>query len=377
MANDSPRNIDALNQQSRILIQARMLPMDTTLTEDQVSNVRADYIRYSREHDIRDAKAARQIGMSAATISQFRNKCYLGDNDSLARKLNDWMEQDARRRARRLPREYVDTTICQDIAMIVDITCADNMMAAIVAPAGSGKTMMIDMLAERFMGRAIYCHADLHGRSFLKAVAQAVGATCRSGSAAEIMENIVARLRGTNRPLFLDEAHTLRPDVFSRIRTIHDRTGCPIIMVGAKAILTRIDDRRDGAGQLSRRCRQYDALDQVLNVEDPDSGKLGRPLFSREEIRQFLNKLNVKFDQGGFQLAWALSCLVNHGTLGLVRSIVTTLRPDEASRADAITREEIIDLLGLLYGGRGLGVVALADSTAKTVLPPATKAKAG
>ena len=46
-------------------------------------------------------------------------------------------------------------------------------MAAIVAPSGSGKTMVLEVLAEKHKGRLVYCSEDLSSRTLLIKVAKA------------------------------------------------------------------------------------------------------------------------------------------------------------------------------------------------------------
>lgn len=181
---------------------------------------------------------------------------------------------------------------------------------------GTGKTKVLQVLAEDMGGWYVYCDEDMSPRSFLEAVCECVGAQPKGKAIPKLKQAIVNRISGSGRPLFLDETHLLRPHVFSRIRSLHDRTQCPVIMAGADEILTRIDDRANGRGQLRSRCITYNAMEYVSNVEAPDGGKkLGRPLFSRQEIRDLFEHMPIKLTDGALEMVWALACLPGHGCL--------------------------------------------------------------
>jgi DNA transposition AAA+ family ATPase len=352
--------IEGLAQAARVLQVARRLPMGQ-LTEEQISGVRADWMSYSRVHGLFDAQVARELGVSGSVLSQFRNGSYRGDMDRIARKLNDWMEHHARKQRASLPREYCHTWVAEMISTIVEHACVAGSMAAIVAPSGAGKTMVLKVLCEKWRGRYIYCSEDLSPRSFLAAVAKAVDVGC-GGVKADLLERIIEKLRGTARPLFLDEAHQLPKESLSRLRALHDCAETPIIMAGTHEVLTRINDRTDGRGQFASRCVQFNVLEHVLNAEHPRGGsKLGRPLFTVDEVKGFLETLKVRLDRGALDLAWAVACLPNHGCLRTLRRIVMLLRRDVESRNEPIARGELLQALELCFGQLGASIGRLAD----------------
>jgi superfamily I DNA/RNA helicase len=102
-------------------------------------------------------------------------------------------------------------------------------------------------------------------------------------------------------------------------------------------------------------------LDYVRNAEDPEGGKRGMPLFTKQEVKAFLNKLQVRFDPDGFKLAWAIACLPNHECLRTVRRIVMLVRPIRDKRTEPITRGEVIKALSLLFGQMGSLIGRWAD----------------
>lgn len=170
--------------------------------------------------------------------------------------------------------------------------------------------------------------------------------------------NLIARLRGTRRPLFIDEAHLLIPDCFAVIRYIHDETGIPIIFTGTDKIIERIDDRANGNGQLFRRCRTFDVREHITIVENPGSPKVGRTLYTLDEVRKFLETRHIKFDSGAIELVWGIACLPSWGCLGTVKELADWCQlkwPNER-----VTRKQVINVLSIFFGGRSQILVQLA-----------------
>lgn len=352
----TPDVIDNLSNEARVLKQARKLPM-TKLSEEQISAVRRDFCNYTNAHALADSAAAKQIGISASSLSQWRTNQYKGDNEKIARLVNDWMERHARQRQLALPSDFIMTTVAQEMQAIVTTACASTSMAAIVAPSGCGKTMLLEIFAEKFRGTYLYCTEDLTPAQFLRQMSKALGLSTGRGRQTrhDMLTDIAEKLRGTNRPIFLDEAHRLPRDVLPRLRSLHDMAQVPIIMAGTRTILDHVNDRANGCGQFASRTLQYNAIDYVHNAEDPDGNgqKVGRPLFTREEIQQFLGNMQVKFEPDAFALGWAVACLVNHGCLRTLRRLVMLVRPNVLTREKPITRRELHQALTQLYGTQG------------------------
>jgi len=354
--------IEDISTESRVLREARKLPM-SPLTKTELGTVRRDFTNYLKKHDITLEYVSKATGHGVSTLSQFRQSKYKGDNDKVARSLNSWIERDASQRKAVLPTDFIRTKIVEEIQAVVSIADKSQSMAAIVAPSGSGKTMALEVMAEKYSGRLIYCTEDLTPKSLLVKIAKAVGGATKKKNTAWLMDEVVEQLRGTRRPLFLDEAHRLPPNTLPRIRSIHDQAQVAIIMAGTHEILHQINDRSDGRGQFASRCLQYNCLEHVHNAEDPDTNRLGRPLFTKDEIKQYLNNMQVRFAPDAIDMMWAISCLPNHGCLRTAKRIVMLL--SQQSTEKAITRKQISRALALLFGGMGTHICDIANNHIK------------
>jgi DNA transposition AAA+ family ATPase len=325
----------------------------TPLTPEMIAQIRGDFLRYTALHAIPDSQAAREIAVASSVVSQFRGSKYAGDNERVARALNDWMERHARRKKATLPLEYVTTQVAEDMRRVISMAHATTSIAAIVAPAGCGKSMVLQIMAEQMGGAYIYCTAMLTPRTLLTALARSLGLGKGSAAAATLLADICDKLRGTARPILCDEAHLLRPECLACLRAVHDQAAVAIILAGTDEILNRINDRSGGRGQMASRCLRYNALEHSMNVEGSPSGPdgkrgVGRPLFSKDEIRALFAKSAVKFDAGGLELLWAVACLPDRGTLRTARRLVQHVL--ERYPEDAVTRDRLRWAAKLLFG---------------------------
>ncbi len=354
------RFIDTVSKDARVLIQARMLPVGKALTTEQIDQVRRDYLNYTKKTGVFVNQVAKEVGYSASVISQWGNGNYdKGNAEAVARKINDWMERDARRRRSAMPVDYVPTEVAENMRGIAIQAAAEPAMAAIVVPAGAGKTMVMKVLTEELSGGYVYCDETLTPKEFLQETARAVGLRPSSRTMAQIKREVIDKLKGTNRPLLLDEAHRLKPQVFPMLRTIHDLADIAIVMAGTTEILDRINDQANARGQLASRCLRYNALTHAFDIDDPRDQQNRRPLFSREEIEALFAKSRVRFQPDAFQLVWSIACLPGHGCLRTALRIVRRAR--DAYGNKTLSRKMLLAVLPMTFGEQGIHLRTQAD----------------
>jgi DNA transposition AAA+ family ATPase len=347
------RLMDRLNEQNRILLEARMLPRGKTLTEEHVAGVREAFADYIAKRDIMPSQVAREIGYSPAVVSDWSKGKYKGDVDKVTHAINDWMERDARREKASRPKDYVETRVAEMIQTAVYLADKETKMVAIVTPSGSGKTKVLKILTERMRGIYAYVDPNITERELVFKIASALGfpRTGKSPSKAALRHFIIEKLADTRRPIFLDEAQNLHKAI-GVVRSLFDQANVPIVMAGTREIMTYVDDRSDGRGQFSRRCIRFNIIEQIINVEGPGGGAAGgagRHLFDEKEIERFLKSKEIRVTRDGLHMMWLLACLANHGTLGLIETlggIAQHLNP----KAEAIDREMVVEAMQMFRG---------------------------
>jgi DNA transposition AAA+ family ATPase len=341
---------DRIIENDRILQGSSMLPMDRELTAEEIETVRANSVRYRDQHELSISDIARQTGYSKAVLSEFQSGKYKGNSQKVARRVNEWIERHARRKQPKKPKfDHIQTRSFGLMAAVINLGDKLNKMVAFVGPSGSGKTMLLRVKAEETNAILVTAMAGMTARSIYQAIAFELGFRNENATTSRLLTYILATLKDTHRPLYVDEAHLLGKQV-GALRSIYDQAGIPIVLAGAAEILNLVDDRQHGCGQFSSRTILFNLMDHV-EADVPTDDEDGDPLFSAAEIRAFLKSKNIRFDAEAFKMVLALSCLPEEGTLRKVGDIIDAIR--EGNTEDEIfTREDVKDALILLDSSR-------------------------
>jgi len=340
MKHDDSTYIDGLNMATRVMTAARMLPM-SKLTDEQIEAVRRDFTAYTKQQGLFYSQVAKAIGVSSSVVSQWHGNKYGGDVERITRLINRWLEQHARQVQATLDVEYVPTRVAEGLKTLAYLAHRRCSMGVAVMPSGTGKTLVLELLAQELTGFYLYCDEDMTPRLFLRELARSVGAkVTNSDTAVSLKAKIVKR------------------PVFSRIRSIHDRARVPIIMAGTDEIIPSIDDSANGRGQLTSRTMQYNALAKYYNADDPD-GSGGTPLFTRDEIRKLYANAQVKFDPEAVEFLWAMACLPGYGCLRTNRKLIELVL--EKWTGEPVTRERLLTALPLHFGHKAPHIERMAQ----------------
>ena len=153
---------DRIAQQDRVLSKdAIMLPVDDQLTPDQIEAVAEAVRQFITDSDgvqmVPNSQIASEVGLSPGVISEFLRGKYKGNRERIARSLNLWLDRHRKRERSRGNRSYISTWACEKMAAWVRLADRRQKMAAIVAPSGAGKDMIIDVLADELNGAVVYC----------------------------------------------------------------------------------------------------------------------------------------------------------------------------------------------------------------------------
>jgi len=379
---------DRLTEQDRILsTDAIMLPIDGKLPDEHIDAVREavknHIIDGAGVQEVTNKEIANEIGFTPSVISDFMNSKYRGDNSRLARQLNLWLDRRTKRKRAKGKRGYISTWACERMATYVRLADRRQKMAAIVAPSGAGKDMVIETLAEELNGAVIYCDTQTTATRLVNRIAEAVGVKVTS-KPEQVERRVIKRLKDRSMILFVNEAQTLagRGKVGAKcaglLRSIYDQTGVPICMFGSAEIFAFIDDRdpASGGGQLYRRCLKVNLLNLAQQFEDPDRpGVMGRPLFSKAEVKRFLGMKQVKLAEAdAFDLLYQIANLTEHGTLGLCGDVIDAIA--DLWPGEAVTCEQIYTALSVQLDAE-LDIVQAKIEAAQASDQPKRRAKAG
>lgn len=352
-----------------------MLPTDRKLTDEQTEEVIGRFSQFISETGMSQATAAAKMHLTASAVSEWSRFAYKANPDPITRTVNDWMERETRRRHARRDRNYVKTWLAEDMRTIVYQADKSILMAVIVVPSGAGKTMVLKAMTEEMRGLYVYCESGMTSLGLFRSIAESLGWRKDKGSRAELRRFIILKLAGTNRVIFLDEAHQLGAQI-GAIRGIYDEARVPIVMAGTEDILKFVNDRSHGRGQMSSRTIRYNCLDYVRDMESPDGSRAGRDLFTIEEIHAFFAMKKIKINREAIDLLWALACLPNYGTLRLVENAIDLVFGAQ-SDLQTITRDDVLGALASLVGSECDYLEKLARRHLESKRPAPAASKAG
>lgn len=127
------------------------------------------------------------------------------------------------------------------IGMAVDTEKGRPGMVAVWGEAGTGKTEASQML---YAEQGFYLRAmeGITQCAFMQDLCYEVKGSRPHGTH-RCKTEIIHELEGTHTPIYIDEADRLDIRRIEDMRDIYDMTGCPIILIGEQAFLSRLESR--------------------------------------------------------------------------------------------------------------------------------------
>lgn len=200
----------------------------------------------TRDRNYSQARIAREVGISATTLSQWMSGTYAGDNEGVEAKIGRWYDklQTSRATASAMPTapEFVETPSAARVLAALRYAQVAGDIAVIYGGAGMSKTTSIREYARRApnVWHATMTPASAGVVTCLEEIAEAVSAAGAAGGAARLHRAICRRVADTGGLLVIDEAQHLSVAALDQIRSIHDATGVGIALVGNEAVYARM-----------------------------------------------------------------------------------------------------------------------------------------
>lgn len=214
-------------------------------------------------------QVAQLLGVSIAVVSLYLKGDYNGNVAEIDRKVDELIERDkAKVVEAKYNAEFVPTLAARKGMDIMRFAHAEGEINVIFGAAGLGKTQMLKQYA-RENSSAVLIETDpsCNPKVLLRKIAEAVGANAR-GVNNELLEGIVAKLKGSERLLMIDEAELLSTRSLEFIRRIHDLAGVGIILAGMPRLLVNLKGKNNELAQLYSRVGFACDLGNALSDED-------------------------------------------------------------------------------------------------------------
>lgn len=214
-------------------------------------------------------QVAQLLGVSIAVVSLYLKGEYNGNVAEVDRKVDELIERDkAKVVEAKYNAEFVPTLAARKGMDIMRFAHAEGEINVIFGAAGLGKTQMLKQYAkENSSAVLIETDPSCNPKVLLRKIAEAVGANAR-GVNNELLESIVAKLKGSERLLMIDEAELLSTRSLEFIRRIHDLAGVGIILAGMPRLLVNLKGKNNELAQLYSRVGFACDLGNALSDED-------------------------------------------------------------------------------------------------------------
>jgi hypothetical protein len=195
---------------------------------------------YRAENNLSNAALGREIGYSSAAVSTYLGDVFDGDVEKFEARVQDVLRTAPLRRA--IGIETFETQVTRMVAGTIKTIQETNQFALIHGPAGIGKTVgAARFQAENPTAILITLLEHCSGAHFIaKQIFAAVKTRGFATSGQNRTEFIVSMLKGSNRPILIDNAQRMTSSARRWLFDLHDATDCPVVLIGNPEVLDPI-----------------------------------------------------------------------------------------------------------------------------------------
>ncbi len=219
-----------------------------------MDGLRERFNEYIESEGISLSAVSRSIGISVSALSQWKSGTYAGDVARIDDAVNAFLKRQAERKkspAANLP--FVRTTAAMKAIAVINICHTENEVGVIYGQSGTGKTEAVKIYAKDNPD-VILIEADpgCTARALFADLCKRLGLDER-GSIHGMLEDTVAKLKGSGRLIIVDEAESLPLRALELLRRLHDKAGVGILLVGMPRLLANLRGKRGELLQLYSR----------------------------------------------------------------------------------------------------------------------------
>ncbi|WP_439596491.1 AAA family ATPase [Falsiroseomonas sp.] len=225
------------------------MPSDTPVSmmpTEEVDAIRGEVRRVMEQEGLKGTEIAREIGMPYGTFSSWIGGTYAGRSDLKAADAQKWLRtRSVRQETQRLmPEEprFVVTPTSQDL--MVAFQHAQHMpdFAVVVGNPGVGKSTAACQYTRTTPNVfKVVAHPTLSSPRALMEELSLVMNSYQGGSLHRVMRGLVAKLRGRNALIMIDEAQHLTSHALDQLRSIHDAAEVGVVLLGNPTVNGRLE----------------------------------------------------------------------------------------------------------------------------------------
>lgn len=197
---------------------------------------------------------ARSVGLSPAALSQWLNGKYAGNVTRIEEAVKSFLDRQYEKvKAPKREIEFVMTSVAKKVFEVARICHLDGEIGVVYGDAGLGKTVSVKEYAKRNLD-VILIEADLGytAKVLFEELHKKLGYDGR-GTIHAMFEDVVAKLRDSERLIIIDEAEHLPYRALELLRRVHDKSGIGILLVGMPRLIANLRGKRGEYAQLYSR----------------------------------------------------------------------------------------------------------------------------
>ncbi len=208
---------------------------------------------------------ARNLGISASALSQWLDNKYTGNVERINAAVQAFLQR--QRERQQIPRfqpVFVQTSVANKVWEVCRLCHIEGEIGVVVGEAGVGKTEAAREYT-RQNPDVLLIEADLGytARSLFHELARKLG-FIPSGTIHDVFEDVVDRLRGSQRLIIVDEAEHLPYRALELLRRVYDKAGIGIVLMGMPRLLANLRGHKGEYRQLYSRVGIYASVDKIL-----------------------------------------------------------------------------------------------------------------
>ncbi len=271
-----------------------------------IKQARAELAEFIEQSGKSQAQIARETSLSTATVSQFLNGTYTGDNEKTAAALMKYLrvaqEQLKQTTSESFYRGLKNTVISMGAADYAYKKCEIVLLSG---AAGAGKTTALKHYVEETTG-VIFITANscmTSASAILGAITEKMGRTQKTKKPL-LMKELVNSLQGSKRLIIIDEADHLTFSALQALRNLNDEAGVGILLAGNDRIYNQMvcgvkssefDQLRTRIFARPKVCNEYtiEEIKGIFAVDDLESVKLLLEVAQSQSLRTARKMFNA------------------------------------------------------------------------------------
>lgn len=267
----------------------------------EINKIREELKKHLEDNpDFSHAGVARAVDMSTARISLFLADKYTGNNKKVAAEIAEYLRRHKDKSD--LPRfhfPFMEIRNAQRIFEVANICHLQGEIGVVYGEAGLGKTEAAREYS-RLHQTVVLIEVDpsYSARALIKEIHRQLGGDGKGGIH-ELFSHIVKQLNGAGRLIIVDQAELLPHRALELLRSINDKSGTGILLLGMHALRNNLVGLQGEFAQLYSRVGVAIKLTQwskedvqsVVSEALPESNGLFKTFYQQTTNGRKLNKL--------------------------------------------------------------------------------------